>query len=232
MATKTTTKWKTSDVSRIGRGALALALEQRAALEPRLAPGLLDGLSADLDAFEGKRSAATLASEALREATRTQDAAAKAAHEFLIAARAAIARSGATAAQRTAFGLQIRMRPEKVSSVVAGLDAFLDAATRYPDVARGAGLLPSDLDHARALRAALVAADAAQEAKKQSRKTPTAERTQLQRRIEQAVDAIVAAGTLAFVLDPARAARFRALVPSYGKGKGKRSPAAPATTPA
>jgi hypothetical protein len=172
MATKTTTKWKTSDVSRIGRGALALALEERAALKPRLAPGLLDGLSADLDACEGKRSAATLASEALRE------------------------------------------------------------ATRYPDVARGAGLLPSDLDHARALRTALVAADAAQEAKKQSRKTPTAERTQLQRRIEQAVDAIVAAGTLAFVLDPTRAARFRALVPSYGKGKGKRSPAAPATTPA
>jgi len=227
MATKSKTKWATSDVSRIGRGALALAIEQRAVIEPRLPAGLLDGLTADLDAFDGKRAAATLASESLREATRSQDAAAKAAHAFLIAARGAVGRNGATAAQRTAFGLKLAVKPEKVSSVVAGLDAFVDAATRYPDVARGSGLLAADVDQARALRAALAAADAAQEAKKQSRKTPTAERAELQQRIEKAVDAIVAAGTVAFVLDPTKAARFRALVPSYGKGaRGKDASAA------
>jgi hypothetical protein len=226
MATKSKTKWETADVSRIGQGALALALEQRAAVEPRLSAGLLDGLAADLDAFDGKRAAATLAPESLREATRTQDAAAEAAHAFLVAARGAVARNGATAAQRAAFGLKVPAKTQKVSSLVAGLKALIEAAASFPDVARSSGLLTSDLEQAGALRTALTAADATQEAKKQSRKTPTAERAETQQRIEKAVDAIVAAGTLAFVLDPGKAARFRALVPSYGKGaRGKPGPA-------
>lgn len=230
MATKSKTKWATSDVSRVARGALALALEQRAALEPRLAAGLLDGLTADLDAFDGKRAAATLASESLREATRSQDAAAKAAHAFLMAARGAVARNGASAAQRVAFGLKVPVKLEKVPSLVAGLDAFVGAAGRFPDVARDCGLLSADVDQARALRTALATADADQEAKKQTRKTPTAERAALQQRIEHAVDAIVSAGAVAFVLQPDVAARFRALVPSYGKGaaKAKASAATPA----
>ncbi|MEW6430588.1 MAG: hypothetical protein AB1730_03680 [Myxococcota bacterium] len=54
-------------------------------------------------------------------------------------------------------------------------------------------------------------------------RTPTAECAQLQRRIEKAVDAIVAAGTVAFVLQPEMAARFQALMPSDGKGARKKS---------
>lgn len=228
MTSKTNTKWATSDLSRIGRGALALALEQRATLEPRLPAGLLDGLAADLDAFEGKRTAAVLASEALRSATRTQDAAARTALDFLTAARGAIARNGASAAQRASFGLSLRPTPLKISSVVAALDAFVDGATRFPDVARDCGLLPADADQARALRTALASADAAQETQKQTRKAPTAERVALQRRIEKAVDAISAAGAVAFVLDAAAVQRFRALIPSSAKRSSRSgAPAAP-----
>lgn len=228
MASKTNTKWPTSDLSRIGRGALALALEQRVALEPRLPAGLLDGLAADLDAFDGKRTAAVIASEALRAATRTQNAAARTALDFLSATRGAVARNGASAAERAAFGLSLRPNANKIATVVAGLDAFVDGATRFPDVARDCGLLPADLDQARALRTALSTADADQETRKQTRKAPTAERVALQRRIEKAVDAIAAAGAVAFLLDPGLVQRFRALIPASAKRSTRaRTPAAP-----
>lgn len=221
------TKWPTADLSRIGRGALALAEEERGTLAERLPAGLLDGLTADLDAFEGKRAAAVLAAESLREATRAQDAAVRAAHDFLVAARGAIARNRAVGAERAAFGLSLPLKPQKVSSVIAALDALIDGATRLPDVARNCGLIGADLDNARALRSALSTADAEQETRKQTRKTPTAERVAMQFRIEQAVDAIVAAGVLAFVAQPAKAGRFRELLPSK-KRRGKKSDAPPA----
>jgi hypothetical protein len=198
---------------------------------PHLGQEEVEGVGDGAGEFdEGRRAAATLASEALREATRTQDAAAKVAHAFLMAARAAIARTGATDAQRAAFGLKLAAKPLKVSSVVAGLDAFVDAATRFPDVARGAGLLPADIDQARSLRAALIAADAAQETKKQTSRTPTAERAQLQHRIEEAVDAIVAAGTSPSFSNPRWPRAARPSCPPTGRARA-RSPAPPPRLP-
>jgi len=218
-------KWPTSDIPRVGRGALQLATEHRSAVEQRLAAGVIDGLSTDLDAFDGKRSEAARAPEELRTATRTQDAAARTAMDFVSAARFAVTRNGANAAQRTAFGLKLKPKMEKISSIVAALDSIIDGATRFPTVARSSGLVAADLDSARALRAALVAADAAQETQKEKRKSPTAERKALQQRIEHAVDAIIAAGQLAFVGKPEIAARFRALIPGSGRGPAPQPPA-------
>ncbi len=220
-------KWSLSDLPRVGRAALALAQENKAAIEPRLEAGLLDGLAADLDALDGKRAAVPLAREGLREATRNQDGAAQSALEFLSAARGAVSRSGAAAAQRAAFGLKLKLNPGKVSSVVSALEAFIDGAARYPDAARGAGLLTADVDQARALRGALVTADALQEAKKETRKSPTAERLLLQKRVEKSIDSIINAGRLAFITQPAISARFKTLVP----GAPKR-PAGPVAVPA
>ncbi len=184
--------------------------------------GLFDGLASDLDAFDGKRAEVPVAREDLRAATRTQDAAAKTAVEFLAAVRTAIVRTGANEAQRAAFGLKLRVNPNKVTGVVAALDAFVDGATKWPEAARAAGVVSSELDTARTLRAALVAADVAQETKKETRKNPTAERNAAHVRIERAVDTLVAVSGIAFLTQPPVAARFRGLVPTSGK-----KPAAP-----
>lgn len=61
-------KWKPAEALGAGQQALALAEEQRAALEPRLAAGLIDGLRADLVTLEGKRSETTRANAAERAA--------------------------------------------------------------------------------------------------------------------------------------------------------------------
>ena len=219
MAAGTKVKWSPSDLSRVGRAALALATSKKATLEARLPAGLLDGLAADLDAFEGKQSAATLATEALREATRTQDAAARAAVDFMGHVRAAIVRAAPPAAVRAAFGLSLRPLPAKVSSVIAALDAAVDGATRYPDVAREAGVLTSDVDRLKALRSALASADAKQEATKLTKKLPVVDRKQVQGRIEKATDTIINAGAMAFADAPDQARLFRDLVPSRGLKK-------------
>ncbi len=216
-------KWKTADTIRVGRGALALVTEHRAAVEPRLEAGLVDGLAADLPVLEDKAAAAIGAPEVLRAATRTQDAAAAAAHAFLVAAREAIARSGATEAQRAEFGLRLRVKPSSVPSVVAALDKFIEGATKHPAAARAASTLPSDVDTARALRAALTSADEVQETQKVARKAPVVDRNAAQLRVERAVEAIAAAGVLAHLHDPAVAALFRALRPASPKSKAARS---------
>lgn len=98
--------------------------------------------------------------------------------------------------------------------MVAALDAFLAAAAKDTPFVRSAGLLPADLDAAKALRDALISADQSQEAQKSKRKEPTLQRNLVQRRIEAAIDELINAGQLAFMTKPETAARFRALVPS------------------
>ncbi len=220
-----TPKWAPGDVSRVGRAALSLATKNKASIEPRLSAGLLDGLVADLDVFDGKQSAATLAKESLREATRGQNAAGEAASSFLGLARSAITRSGANATVRAAFGLSLRPNPGKVQSVITALDAFEAGAARAPDVVRAAGILTADLDKLRALRGALAASDANQEATKLTRKLPLLDRKQTQVRIEKAVDAIINAGAMAFADEPAVVALFRALVPARPAAKKKNAAA-------
>lgn len=220
-----TPKWAPGDVSRVGRAALELATDKKAVIEGRLPAGLLDGLKADLDTFDGKQSASTLAKESLREATRNQDLAARAANDFLSLARAAITRAVVPGNARAAFGLSLRPTISKVQSLVTALDAFIDGATRYPEVARGAGVLTGDLDRLRTLRDALSSADASQEATKLKKKLPVIDRKQAQVRIEKSVDTIINAGALGFADDAAVVGLFRALVPARPAAKKKNLPA-------
>jgi hypothetical protein len=213
-------KWSIEDAIRVGRGALVLASRDRDAIERRLEAGLIDGLVADLDRLEGKRSEASRALTTLKEATRTQDAVAAEAKEFVVAAREAVARGRATKAEREAFGLSLRIG-RSVSSVVRALDAFAAGAEKYPALARAASTLPEDVERARSLRAALTAADAAQESIKASKKLPVAERNATQVRVEDATSAIASAGLIAFAGEPQKTEAYRALIPS--KRRAKRS---------
>jgi hypothetical protein len=214
-------KWPIGEAIRVGRGALVLANEDRDAIERRLEAGLIDGLSADLDLLEGKRSEASRAVTVLKEATRTQDAIAEEAAALVVAARQAVLRGGATKAEREAFGLSLRVHTTSVPTVVRALDAFAAGATKYPSVARAASVLPEDLDHIAALRAALVSADAAQESTKVARKQPVRERVETQIRVESATSAIVSAGLIAFAGQPLKSAKYNALIPSRAKRAAK-----------
>ncbi len=220
-----TPKWAPGDVSRVGRGALELANKHKATIEARLPAGLLDGLTADLDTFDGKQSAASLAKESLREATRNQDDTARRALDFLTLTRGALTRAAPKDDARAAFGLSLRPTTNKLQTIITALDAFIDGATRHPEVTRAASLLSADIDKLRAHRAALSLADAAQEATKVTRKLPVADRKQAQLRIEKAVDTIINAGSLGFADKPEIVALFRALVPSKASPRKKTVPA-------
>lgn len=206
-------KWKPSQIPTAGRGAHALWVKYQADIGDRLDAGLGDGLLTNLDVFEGKRSDATRAPETLRTATGVQDAAAEKAHTFAVAARGAIVRKTTNAAVRAAFGLKLLIKPTKVSSLVAALDALVDGFAKFPDAARAAGLLSTDFDRARALRASLTTADASQETVKKTRKSSVADRKALQIAIEETIDAIINAGTLEFIDQPEKAAEFQSLIP-------------------
>ena len=105
--------------------------------------------------------------------------------------------------------------------MVRALDAFAAGAAKYPSVARAASVLPEDLDHIAALRAALVSADAAQESTKVARKQPVRERVETQIRVESATSAIVSAGLIAFAGQPLKSAKYKALIPSRAKRAAK-----------
>jgi hypothetical protein len=220
-------KWKLADAQSSGQQALALALEQRTLVEPRLAAGVIDGLTADLATLDGKRSETTRAPELLRAATRTQNEVNSHALELLGAARGALARTRCTAAERAAFGLSLKLESKKIATTLAGLDALVAGAAKFPAVARAASLLPADLESAAALRSALTTADGAQEQTKKTRTAPKAERDVAQLHVEAAVDSIVAAGLLASVGNPALGARFRALIPTKATRKPKVVPPQP-----
>ena len=97
-------------------------------------------------------------------------------------------------------------------------------ATPTPPALRGCSPLTSiKREHC----VALVTADALQEAKKETRKSPTAERLLLQKRVEKSIDSIINAGRLAFITQPAISARFKTLVPGVPK-----RPAGPVAVPA
>src|SRR6478735_3607400 len=110
-------KWPSAVLQAVGREALALAEEFKSQLEPRLGAGVREGLKSDLEKWDGKRAEASNAPGTLKLATRQQEEAEANAIAFLSAARQAVVRAGATAAQRTAFGTTKKYRPGSVLTV-------------------------------------------------------------------------------------------------------------------
>jgi len=220
-------KWPINRLAEVAHRALELAREFLDELTERLAAGLIDGLAADVVLFEGKRSETRRAPQELKGLTQDVRKATEAGHAFVSAVRTAVVRAGATAAQRKAFGVGMRIHKRVAATVTAGIDAVLSGAAAHPELARAAGMLEKDVTTARTLRAAITGTDAVQETKKEARKTPTAQRNEVARRIEAAVDAIVAVGTVRFFAQPEIADRFLALVPGHGRKSGPPSGGSP-----
>ena len=215
-------KWPIARISDIANATLALTAEFRSDLEPRLAAGLIDHLAANVAAFDGKRAQASNAPVALKAATRTQDAASSAGFALVSGVRRSLARlPSATKADKKAFGVGEPLRKGSVPQVLAGLDALLAAAADRTAVARAAGLLPADLDGARALRVQLAGADTTQSTLKVTKSSATAARNVLAAEIAADVDAVLAAASIAFHARPDVAARFDAVVPGKARKVGK-----------
>lgn len=209
-------KWPIALLPDIGVKALELAKEYRSVLEPRLPPGIIDGLSAGLAELDTKKAAAAVVPTALKAATLTQNDAAAAGYQLVSAARRAVSRVGGKADAK-AFGVGEVMRRNSTPQVLTGLAKFLDGATARPEVARAAGILPADLEAARALRLQLVDADAAQGQLKAKRLPATAARDAAAKAVASHVDAILAAADIAFYAQPEILALFHSVVPSKRK---------------
>jgi hypothetical protein len=216
-------------VSSYGHAALALVREYQRVIGDRLAAGTVGGLEADLVTWDGVESAARRVPSELKALTADQNAAAAAGHALVIGVREAIRTVRAPKGVLKSFGVGNAIRKSAVREVVAGLDSVIAGIAKHPEVARAAGVLPTDADRAAALRAALVAADAVQETKKAGKVLTVAERNRVAARIDDAVRAIAGVGVVHFHADPETAARFRGLVkrrPSTAKPKAGPAPAA------
>ena len=220
--------WRVGVALRVAEAAYRLATDHRAALDPRLPAGVIEGLGADMAALRGTSAGAKAARAGKRSATITQHEAGRRGYELAMAIRAAV-RGGEPddKALQKAFGVGDQVHARKVTSVEAAIETILRGAEADPERARGVGVLPEDIEEARRVREALSTADASQEGKAVSSKVATSNRDEAQRRVQQAVRRIVGAAALAFRGQPDLARLFADLIPSRGGKLEKGAPAAP-----
>jgi hypothetical protein len=133
-----------------------------------------------------------------------------------------VARSGASADVRKAYGVGVKVSPKVVKDVKAAVAMIVDRATEKADEAKSLGILPKDVAALNTAKAAIQDADSDQEKKRASAPLSTKARNETGRRILAAVDRIIGAGVIEFAQSPTERAQFEALI---GKGnptaKGK-----------
>ena len=97
-----------------------------------------------------------------------------------------------------------------------GVLTALDAIGLHADALKPCGVIADDVTEATTLATRLRGADAAQHGKIGIREASTDDRVDAQLRLEEAIDRIQSAGTLAFRKDPAIRGRFERLVTASG----------------
>ena len=212
-----------------GLKAYELAQEFKAALEPRLPSGLLEGLKEDLDrlAAAGEESQTKVAE--VKGFTGTRAQAVDQSILWCSTTREALKRAKAPVDVKKAAGVGTNFSRKSSDGAVGSIRAILEAYDRFAEIFRTAGVLPADMDEGKQLAAALTNAELAQETAKARKTQTTATRNALRKRIEAAVDRIRGAGLMQYRTQPATAARFAALVPNQGNGGAKAKPAPAAT---
>lgn len=207
--------WLVDVAVRVGEAALKLSMDHRAVLDSRLPAGTIDRLGADLAVLRDMAAGASVARATKSSATLTQKEACRAGLHLVAAIRSAVRDARpADKALHKAFGVGVRVKDKKVSSVEAALQTILDAAAREPEAAAEVGLRPEDVEEVRLAKAALGAADTSQEVKKVSAKAATSDRDGAHLRVEALVRRIIGASRLAFRGQPAVARMFADLVPA------------------
>lgn len=211
---------------RAAEGLHPLAVKHRAALEPRLPAGFVDGLKADADSVRAAADSAADTRGSKRGATISQNDA-LAAGARLIGSIRALVRTGQPNAKQLWRDLGVGLATNgSLGRVTAGLTQILNASTRFPAELRAAGVLQTDLDQARAALGALVAADSSQEQKKLTAKQATQALTATRVRLEN--NLVHLASIAGASLSAADARLFADLIPRTAAAKKKSARVAPA----
>jgi len=208
---------------RIAEELVKMSRPDRPKLDPRLKPGIFDGLVADTGLLFEKAVGAGSARQTRKAATKMQSNAAGRLIALIMAMRSTMKRNRVDGPILTMAGVGKKVNATVVKSVVEAAEDMAKACNAYPVQVRDAGVLPADVERLFALRAQLTTADSAQEDTKLTAKELTAARNAAHKRVKDAIAAIVGAAELAFVDDPARVARYQALVPT--KSAAKKAPA-------
>lgn len=212
MAAKTRKPNKSfTDLTQAGEKAHLLALKYRAEVEPRLDPGVIDGLRADLDGLAGEVSNTKAAKSSAKASTAAQDTRLADAHSVLSAIRNAVRKGTNAADVRRAYGLGTKLNAGVVSSVLASGKVAIARARKEPTEARALGILDADLNELEALLAAADAADKSQEKTLAASPATTAQRNAMAQRVADAVTSISAKGVLAFARNEQVREQFDAL---------------------
>ena len=214
--------WELSEAISSARKTLKALEKYGKELEPRLPAGAVDGLKADLAVMaESKVSRPAYRKTALAK-TKSERTLAKEGADILSRLRYSIKVCPASTPEvLKAVGVGSQVNPGKTTSVAESLKAMVEASKVYVDIFRAAGILPDDLNEARDFMTSLLGADEAQQETQYTKKELTELKNAAQKRAEETISAVAAAGQVQFRKQPAKRAIFEKLVPKTVKKKGK-----------
>lgn len=214
-------KWELVDLLHKRFELLDLIGDYRAELEPRLAPGLIDALVANLGTLDDARTGASNSKTSRKAATWDKRQAITRAARLAMTLRKAVCATFPTKhPARARFGIRTPIDVRSMISVGRALSTLLDGMEQEPETARAAGILPGDVAAIEAAHNALVAAGTRREVQHIDTKLLVLDRNALQREVEAAMTRLNAVANIAFVDRPEVLARFRAAMPV---GRGERA---------
>jgi hypothetical protein len=193
-----------------GQAAYALAIQHRAALDPRLPNGTIDDLGIDLTTLGAPPAPvpvpapAPVPAPSLADALHTTEALVSAIHEAVLAAKP-------KPDVRKAYGAGSKATGKDVNRVLVAADAILARAQAEPSEALSLGILPADVTALGQSVSSLSAAQASTAAGKAAGGTTAKAKKAAAVRMHEAVARIAGVGVLAFALDSATRAQFEAL---------------------
>ena len=227
MAVKKQATRELNETVRVGTMALAMATQSRGDLEPRLQPGVIEHLAAYLTQVRAGSGAAATSGLGVAAATADKHVSLEDGVSLVHSIRETVKTNLAgNKVVVKAFGVGTRSATSSTASVVKALKAIVQAAVDYPNEAKLAGVLPADLDEAKAAIVALDAKTTAQTAKQLTTKQLAAAELETQLLIEDSIEKVAAAAGLVYRKEPRKLQPFLDLLPSHSSNK-----AHPAVTP-
>ena len=207
-------RWELEDAIRRGNELAIVAAEHRDDLEPRLEPGALETLEADLALLREAQERAVGVRRDKEVATLLQNEMLAQGAKLLSLCRNTVraALPGEKAVQK-GFGIGEKVFAKSKFSVCAALARLLTRAREKPEIARAAGLIEADLSAVAAAYDALKDADSKQEALRFEARNLVADRNFAHLRVEAAMHRIAAVAAIVFRDQPDVRDRFRAALP-------------------
>ena len=195
----TSLKWSLDDAITKGQKAYDLAVKYRVDIEKRLKPGVLDAFGVGVENLKAARDGQKTGMTSQKSRTARQDDAAAELSRELSDIREMIKASRAESTILKAFGVGENRGGLSVKGVSADAKNVIAAYDDHKDWALNeAGIIEEDISIVTELLSALSGADLSQEEEKTARKTATADKNTLQKKVEDTVTRLSAIGTKAF----------------------------------